>query len=186
MSSSPMIPPIQAGPSRDLLLSTAFLLKRLGWMVKERGQDAYESTGLTPQHYGVLSLLDEGARETQGTIADALGYDRSHLVGLLDELEERGFVERRRDPDDRRRHLVSLTPAGAEAFGRLREIAKGVEEEFLAPLDREQRRTLHTLLLSLACHHNASYVPHLKPMEPKPDSKPQSKLRSKPKPQSRS
>ena len=56
-------------------------------MIKDRAHDALEPTGLTPQHYAVLSLLHEGTRETQGEIADTLGYDRSHLVGLLDELE---------------------------------------------------------------------------------------------------
>ena len=105
--------------------------------------EALESTGLTPQHHAVLSLLDEGTRETQGEIADTLGYDRSHLVGLLDELEEKGFVERQRDPGDRRRQLVSLTAAGKEMLGELRMIAKRVEKEFLAPLDAEQKRALH-------------------------------------------
>ena len=76
-----------AGPSRELLLSTSFLLKRLGASVKDKSLAAFEASGMNPQHYAVLSLLEEGSRETQATIADALRYDRSHLVGLLDELE---------------------------------------------------------------------------------------------------
>jgi MarR family transcriptional regulator, lower aerobic nicotinate degradation pathway regulator len=143
-----------AGPSRELLRSTPFLLKRLGAFAKERSLEAFESSNLNPQHYAVLSLLEEGTRETQATIADALGYDRSHLVGLLDELEERNLIERRRDPGDRRRHLVSLTLVGKTTLGQLRAIAKQVEKEFLAPLDPEQRRTLHMLLLELTAHHD--------------------------------
>jgi len=154
MSISTSIPVEPAGPSRELLRSTPFLLKRLGMAAKERSLDAFESTGLSPQHYAVLSLLEEGTRETQATIADALGYDRSQLVGLLDELEEQKLIERRRDPGDRRRHLVSLTPVGKTTLGQLRAIAKQVEKEFLAPLDPEQRRTLHLLLLELTAYHD--------------------------------
>jgi MarR family transcriptional regulator, lower aerobic nicotinate degradation pathway regulator len=146
--------PVAAGPSRELLMSTPFLLKRLGLAVKETALAAFDASGLTPQHHAVLSVLDEGTPETQATVADALGYDRGHLVGLLDELEGKGLVERRRDPVDRRRHLVNLTAEGKEALRELRAIAKGVEKEFLAPLDAEERRTLHTLLLTLARHHD--------------------------------
>ncbi len=148
----PLKPP-RARPPKELLSSASFLLKRLAWVVKERSLDAFESTGLSPYHYAVLALLEEEPRETQAMIADALGYDRSHLVGLLDELEERGLIERRRDPGDRRRHLVSLTPEGRRALDRLRSIVKRVDDEFFAPLDAEQRRALHALLSQLASHH---------------------------------
>src|SRR5919198_5466346 len=141
--------PLLVPPPRELVESTSHLLKRLAWVIKERAGGAFDSTGFSPYHYAVLALLDEKPPETQAMIADALGYDRSHLVGLLDELEERGLVERKRDPSDRRRHLVSLTPDGKRVLGRLRAIVKDVDDKLLAPLDDEQRETLHALLLQL-------------------------------------
>jgi DNA-binding MarR family transcriptional regulator len=153
VSTTPLVPE-RPGPSRELLQNTPYLLKLLGMAARERSIGAFEPTGLSPQHYAILSLLEEGARETQATIADALGYDRSHLVGLLDELEAKTLVERRRDPGDRRRHLVSMTPAGKKALGQLRAIAKQVEHDFLAPLDPDARQSLHALLLELVAHHD--------------------------------
>lgn len=146
------------GPSRELLLSTPFLLKRLGGAVKERALAAFEPTGLNPQHHAVLSLLDEGARETQATIADALAYDRSYLVGLLDELEQRKLIERRRDPSDRRRHIVRVTPAGKKTLARLRAVHEQVDHEFFAPLSPDERSTLHALLHKLAAYHDPRYA----------------------------
>jgi DNA-binding MarR family transcriptional regulator len=152
----PKAPP--ARPPKELRSSTSHLLKRLGWAIKERALEAFESTGLSPAHHAVLALLEEEPRETQATIADALGYDRSHLVGLLDELEERGLIERRRDPGDRRRHLVKLTPEGKKTLAQLRSVAKRVEDDFFGPLDAEQRQRLHELLLLLASHHDTRYA----------------------------
>ena len=155
---NPESPPSPALPRypEELVASTAFLLKRLGFAAKERAMEAYEQTGLTPYHHAILVALDEGSRETQGAIADALGYDRGQLVGLLDELEEQGLVERRRDPGDRRRHLVRITPEGKRTLGRLRTLARRLENDLLAPLDERGREQLHALLLQLAERH----LPH--------------------------
>jgi DNA-binding MarR family transcriptional regulator len=137
----------------ELTASSLFLLKRLGFIAKDRSLEAYEETGLHPYHHAILLTLDESPRETQGAIADALGYDRGQLVGLLDELESRGLVVRRRDPNDRRRHVVELTPEGKAELERLRALARRIEEEFLAPLEQAEQQQLHELLLTLGRYH---------------------------------
>jgi DNA-binding MarR family transcriptional regulator len=147
----------------ELVAATSFLLKRLGFAAKERAMVAYEETGLHPYHHAVMLVLDEGSRETQGAIADALGYDRGQLVGLLDDLEERGLVERRRDPNDRRRHLVRLTTDGKGALRKLRSLARKLEDDFLTPLDDEERATLHSLLRRLAEEHEPRCAPLPRP-----------------------
>ena len=146
-------------PPYELVCSPAYLLKRLGMKVKERTIEAYEAVGANPFYYSVLAVLEEDARDTQATIADALGYDRSWLVGILDELEAADLIERRRDPSDRRRHLVSLTPAGKKKLAQLRKISRGVEDELLSSLDAEQREQLHRLLLQVAADHDPRYAP---------------------------
>ncbi len=140
----------------ELVKSTTFLLKRLGFTAKDSAMEAYERAGLSPYHHAVLVVLDEGSRDTQGSIADALGYDHGQLVGLLDELEEKRLVERHRDPSDRRRHTVRVTTEGKRALAKLRTLSGKLEDEFLAPLGERERKQLHELLLRLAEHH----LPH--------------------------
>jgi MarR family transcriptional regulator, lower aerobic nicotinate degradation pathway regulator len=144
---------------REMLARAAVLLGRVGIAVKMETMEKFEEAGFSAYHYGVLAVLDEDARETQATIADALGVDRSMLVGLLDQLEERGMIERRRDPNDRRRQMVSLTPAGRRQLGAFRKMVEKIENDFLAPLDEEERATLHDLLLRVAAHRDTRFVP---------------------------
>ena len=141
----------------ELLASPGFLLSRVGLGMKVRALDSLEAAGCPGFQYGILALLREGAVQTQAQIADVLGVDRSQLVGELDELEEGGWIERRRDPHDRRRHMVAITPAGKRQHARLRTIVKKLEDEYLGCLDSESRRQLHDLLLRVAACHDERF-----------------------------
>ena len=140
--------------AKELVASSGFLLARLGFGFKAKAMARFEEAGFEIYDYSVLAILAEGARETQANIADALALDPSRLVALLDSLEERGLIARQRDPHDRRRHVVSITATGTRELSKLRQMVKQLEEEFLAPLDAESRKTLHELLLELVCAHD--------------------------------
>jgi len=140
--------------AKELMKSNGFLLARLGMNFKLKTIELFEREGFELYDYSVLALLAEGSLETQGTIAGALNVDPSRLVALLDSLEQRGLVARQRDPQDRRRHVVSITEDGKRQLGRLREMTKRLENEFFGPLDADERLTLRELLQRLACHND--------------------------------
>jgi DNA-binding MarR family transcriptional regulator len=140
--------------AKELLQSSGFLLAKLGMGFKAKAVAKLEEAGFDPYHYSVLAILGEGARETQAMIADTLALDPSRLVALLDSLEERELVVRQRDPDDRRRHVVTITDAGKRELSRLRAIVKEVEDDFFAPLDAQSRKAFHEMLQQLACAHD--------------------------------
>jgi DNA-binding MarR family transcriptional regulator len=142
----------------ELLASTLFLLARLGHSVKARVLEEFEQQGFSVYQYSVLAILSEGACDRQASIADALGFDRGQLVGVLDDLEERGLLERRRDESDRRRHSVSLTPEGKRQLVKLRKLVMRIEDSVLQPLDEGARKSLHGALLTVAAHSDPRFA----------------------------
>src|SRR3954467_453100 len=153
LSHETSLKPIQR-VAKELVASSGFLLARLGMNFKSKALARIEQEGFVAHHYSVLAILGEGARETQATIADALDVDPSRLVALLDSLEERELIARQRDPQDRRRHVVSITPAGRRQLQRLRAIAGQLEEEFFGSLSAAEREAFHGVLQKLACAHD--------------------------------
>ena len=147
----------------ELVKSTGFLLARLGVTLKTETMGAFERAGYSAYQYAILALLDEGARTTQAAIAKTLAFDPSQLVAHLDQLEEHGLIERRRDPNDRRRQMVSLTPAGRRQLAAFRKLVQKIEDEFLAALDDDDRAALHDLLLTVAAHRDGRFQLQLKP-----------------------
>jgi DNA-binding MarR family transcriptional regulator len=96
-----------------------------------------------------LIALDH-LRQNHGCLQQALGQtlmlDPNNCVILLNDLDEHGYVERRRDPEDRRRHLVEITPAGLKALDKAEMKLETLEDEVLGGLDSDERARLHDLL----------------------------------------
>ena len=154
----PEVEPRSPGIPHELLASTLFLLARLGHSVKARVLEEFEQQGFGVYQYGVLAILSEGSSDRQLSIADALDCDRGQMVGILDDLEERGFIERRRDENDRRRHSVSLTSEGRRQLVKLRKVVMSIEDSVLEPLDEQARKSLHGALLTIAAHSDPRFA----------------------------
>jgi DNA-binding MarR family transcriptional regulator len=97
-----------------------------------------------------LIALDH-LRDTESCLQQGLGQmlmlDPNNCVLLLNELDERGYVQRRRDPADRRRHIVEITPAGLEALDEAERKLETLEDEVLGNLSQPERAQLHDLLV---------------------------------------
>lgn len=120
------------------------LLTRLSRVVYLRATEAV--LGMRLKEYATLNYLREHEGLSQQALAEALHLDANNCVLLLNELEAAGLAERRRDPTDRRRHIVALNPAGRKALERADRALETVEDQVLATLNREERATLRTLL----------------------------------------
>jgi DNA-binding MarR family transcriptional regulator len=126
-----------------------FLLARHGQIVNARMRVALGVTGLTPRHGYALTQLAENGPMSQQALIEALAVDPSILVAILNDLEREGLAERRRDPADRRRHIVEMSRQGAAALRKIERAAAGVEEDMFADLDQAERAQLRDLLSRL-------------------------------------
>ncbi|WP_083905948.1 MarR family winged helix-turn-helix transcriptional regulator [Nocardia transvalensis] len=125
---------------------TAFLVAQLGFEVGFRFSDALAPFGIGPRHYGMLRQLAARDGQTQQQLGDTLHIHRNVMVGLVDELEKRGLVERRKHPSDRRAYAVHLLPAAHELLARIEPIVQQIDGGLLTPLDEGERAALRGLL----------------------------------------
>ena len=122
------------------------LLDHLARRVRLRAEAVLAPVGLRPRHLVALTVLRARGGCPQQALAAMLEMDGTNVVGLLNELEAEKLIERRRSPEDRRRHVVVLTDAGAKQLAEVEVALAAVEEEVLGALDASQRETLYDLL----------------------------------------
>jgi DNA-binding MarR family transcriptional regulator len=143
-----------------LLDRPGFLLSQLGFYSAGSFTEQLSELGLHPRHFGMLIHLATGEGRSQQQLADSMSIHRNVMVGLVDELEQRGLVERRRHPEDRRAYALHLTPDARMLLPRAERIADRHDRNMCAPLDDDDRETLVALLNRLAEHAGLSAGVH--------------------------
>jgi DNA-binding MarR family transcriptional regulator len=141
---------VDPSPARDLSRRAGFLLVQLGTHAHRRFAERLAELGLHPRHFGMLSHLAAAEGLSQQALSVALGIHRSAMVALVDDLEERGLAERRRDKLDRRAYTLHLTPDGRSLLADLERAADDEDAELLAALGASQRSQLISLLQRVA------------------------------------
>jgi len=116
-----------------------YLLKHVQARLAEQQAGALEPFGINGRDLAVLSTVASEEPPSQLEVAARLGVDRTSIGDLLDSLEDRGLVERRRSPEDRRRNIVALTPHGEDTVRKAEQIRVEIERKFLAPLTSSTR-----------------------------------------------
>jgi DNA-binding MarR family transcriptional regulator len=134
----------------DLSDQVAFLLSQVGSHASGRFAERLEPLGLKPPHVGILAVIRHADGLSQQALCENLGVFPSRLVGLLDELEARGVVERRPSPSDRRSHALYLTEAGRAMLEQIDRLVKAHQETLCAALTGAERSQLARLLARIA------------------------------------
>ena len=125
------------------------LMIKLGRITQHRFTEALQPFGVRPRHVAALIELRDRGELTQQSLCGQLHLDPTNLVAILNELEQRGFATRRRDPEDRRRHLVEVSKKGIAVIEKVSEVMDGVEADLLDGLQPAEREQLEGLLTSI-------------------------------------
>ncbi|MEU0518912.1 MarR family winged helix-turn-helix transcriptional regulator [Streptosporangium sp. NPDC006007] len=137
-------------PPRSRPRGAAFLLSQVGAHAAARFTERIGVLGMTPADAGLLRMIATRPGLSQRSLAGELGVVPSRVVALVDGLERKGLVERRRDPRDRRNHALHLAAEGTRVMTEMRELAPAHEDEICAALDDDQRTQLTALLQAIA------------------------------------
>lgn len=137
--------PLDGREDQDPYRHTGYLLRR-AQQLHVATWTRLVSAETTSVQYAILALLNRLGASSQRTLCDEADLDRSTIADILVRMERRGLVERTRDPDDRRRNAVTLTPAGHEEYARLRPRVNAADAELTGALSPDERAALRAQL----------------------------------------
>jgi DNA-binding MarR family transcriptional regulator len=142
-------PRIEGSLIEELGSSSGFLLALLGQDAMRRLRDALTTHDLKPRQFQILDLLADRGPIGQRELGETMATDHSILVTMLNPLEADGLIRRERDAADRRRHVVSVTPAGKRRLAKAAQAQREAEDALFAGLTEQQREQLLELLTAL-------------------------------------
>src|SRR3982751_6807066 len=125
------------------------LMIKLGRITMHRFAEALEPFGIRPRHVAALIELRDRGELTQQSLCGQLHLDPTNLVAILNDLEQRGYATRRRDPQDRRRHIVEISKKGIAVLDKVSKVMDGVEDDLLEGLDPREREQAAALLTTI-------------------------------------
>jgi DNA-binding MarR family transcriptional regulator len=126
--------------------SLGFLLSQVGIHAARRFAQRIAEIDIHPPEFRVLNVVDAAEGQSQQAIGEAIQAPASRMVAIVDELEQRGFIERRPHPSDRRVHALYLTAKGRKLLTKGREIAMEHEQELIRGLSAADHKQLIALL----------------------------------------
>jgi len=147
-------------PSRPTTTASSLLIAHLARAMRRRFEQAVAPLGLRPRGLIALHSLRERGPSPQQSLVELLGIDASNLVAVLNELEDAGLIERRRDRSDRRRAIIALSESGAHVLDQLDRALHEIDDEILTALTARERETLNSLL-GRAAEHLATGWAHI-------------------------
>jgi DNA-binding MarR family transcriptional regulator len=136
----------EQAPLQQLTADPGFLLSRVGAAVRAGFKDVLAGWRIRPQQYVILLVLDARGGVSQQELCAAASIDSGNMVELLDGLETLRYARRARDPRDRRRYVVTITPRGRSALAELRQAVEEYNSRFLSPLTGQELQQLATTL----------------------------------------
>src|SRR3954463_8245831 len=125
------------------------LMIKLGRITTHRFTEALEPFGVRPRHVAALIELRDHGELSQQSLCGRRHVDPTNLVAILNELEQRGFATRRRDPQDRRRHIVEVSKKGLTVIEKSSKVMDEVEKDLLEGLEPSDREQLEAALQTI-------------------------------------
>ena len=141
------------GVPAALMERMSFLLKRAYALLEDAIELGLTQLNISGREFAVLTLIESEGPASQQRLADRVGVDRTTMVALVDALEEKGLVNRLRDPSNRRAYLLQTTEAGRKRLRDTLKAVKKAEKEILSPLSIAESATLSRLLQCLVQAH---------------------------------